>query len=110
MIRWTCLLFLVAAAPAGAAPVTDPVAAEFFEKEVRPLLVERCFSCHGQDKDKDIDAIPGSPPDMRRLSQGCSFAPRCARRSAACGTTIPEPHFPTPGRMAACLNLQAAAE
>jgi peptide/nickel transport system ATP-binding protein len=60
---------------------------------------------HGQDKARDIDAIPGSPPDMRRLPQGCSFAPRCARRTAACRTTIPEPRFPAPARMAACLNL-----
>ncbi|MEZ6146796.1 MAG: c-type cytochrome domain-containing protein [Planctomycetaceae bacterium] len=25
---------------------------EFFEKEVRPLLVERCHACHGSDKQK----------------------------------------------------------
>jgi peptide/nickel transport system ATP-binding protein len=65
---------------------------------------------HGQDKNHDIDAIPGSPPDMRRLSQGCSFAPRCTRRTAACLTTIPEPRFPAPGRMAACLNLSGNAD
>ncbi|MBO0736196.1 MAG: ABC transporter ATP-binding protein [Alphaproteobacteria bacterium] len=59
---------------------------------------------HGQDRDRDIDAIPGSPPDMRRLPQGCSFAPRCPRRSAPCVTTIPEPRFPAPKRMAACFN------
>src|SRR5271154_835588 len=39
---------------------------------------------HGQARDRDIDAIPGSPPDMRRLPQGCSFAQRCSRRSAEC--------------------------
>jgi peptide/nickel transport system ATP-binding protein len=60
---------------------------------------------HGQRKDQDIDAIPGSPPDMRRLPPGCSFAPRCSRRSTACRTTLPEPRFPVPDRMAACLNL-----
>ena len=65
---------------------------------------------HGQDKDRDIDAIPGSPPDMRRLPPGCSFAPRCGRRSAACRSTVPEPRFPAPDRMAACLNLPEAAE
>jgi peptide/nickel transport system ATP-binding protein len=64
---------------------------------------------HGQDKDCDIDAIPGSPPDMRRLPHGCSFAPRCIRRTAACAVTIPEPRFPGPGRMAACLNLPVDA-
>jgi peptide/nickel transport system ATP-binding protein len=59
---------------------------------------------HGQPRERDIDAIPGSPPDMRRLSPGCSFAPRCTRRVAACRLAVPEPCFPAPGRMAACLN------
>jgi peptide/nickel transport system ATP-binding protein len=65
---------------------------------------------HGQRQDQDIDAIPGSPPDMRRLPQGCSFAPRCPRRSAECRTAIPEPRFPAPGRMAACINLPAGVD
>ena len=60
---------------------------------------------HGQAKDRDIDAIPGSPPDMRRLPQGCSFAPRCARRTAKCRSEIPAPQTPLPDRMAACHNL-----
>jgi peptide/nickel transport system ATP-binding protein len=59
---------------------------------------------HGQDKMRDIDAIPGSPPDMRRLPQGCSFAPRCARRLAACRGTIPDAGVPALGRMVACHN------
>jgi len=63
---------------------------------------------HGQERDRDIDAIPGSPPDMRQLSRGCSFAPRCSRRIAACHTLIPEPRFPSPGRMAACLAVPAS--
>jgi peptide/nickel transport system ATP-binding protein len=57
---------------------------------------------HGQDKDRDIDAIPGSPPDMRRLPQGCSFAPRCARCIAVCRTAIPVTATPVPGRSVAC--------
>ena len=65
---------------------------------------------HGQDKDSDIDAIPGSPPDMRRLSPGCSFAPRCSRRSAVCGTVTPDLRVFPSGQMAACLNLPEAAE
>ena len=64
---------------------------------------------HGQARDRDIDAIPGSPPDLRRLPEGCSFAPRCARRMAACRRTLPEQRFPTPGRMAACLAVAAPA-
>jgi peptide/nickel transport system ATP-binding protein len=57
---------------------------------------------HGQDRDRDIDAIPGSPPDMRRPPQGCSFVPRCARRIAACHRTTPDTHAPAPERLVAC--------
>jgi peptide/nickel transport system ATP-binding protein len=60
---------------------------------------------HGQARDRDIEAIPGSPPDMRRLLPGCSFAPRCTKRVAACRLAVPEPRFAEPGHMAACLAL-----
>ena len=50
-----CLALLIllpgAAAPARAAAAEpSPAEAEFFEKEVRPLLVERCWKCHGESK------------------------------------------------------------
>ena len=60
---------------------------------------------HGQARDRDIEAIPGSPPDMRRLSPGCAFAPRCARRRPECRETVPTPRFPASGRMAACIAV-----
>ena len=31
----------------------------------------------GQARGSDIEAIPGSPPDLRFLPKGCAFAPRC---------------------------------
>jgi cytochrome c553 len=30
----------------------DPSKVEFFEKNIRPVLAEHCFSCHGEDPDK----------------------------------------------------------
>ena len=33
-----------------AAPAISPAAATFFENKVRPVLVEKCASCHGADK------------------------------------------------------------
>jgi hypothetical protein len=37
---------------AVAGRAADPAAIEFFEKRVRPVLVENCFGCHGPQKQK----------------------------------------------------------
>ena len=63
---------------------------------------------HGQPRERDIDAIPGSPPDLRHLPPGCSFAPRCPRRTSDCRRAVPEPRFAEPGHMAACLLVTDA--
>jgi peptide/nickel transport system ATP-binding protein len=60
---------------------------------------------HDQTPDQDIAAIPGSPPDLRRLPPGCSFAPRCGLAMDACRQAFPGPVHPTPGRMARCLRV-----
>ena len=44
------LLAITLLAAAGAARAEDGVA--FFEARVRPVLVERCYTCHGADKQK----------------------------------------------------------
>jgi hypothetical protein len=44
------LLLTALAAGTAAAGQPTPEQAEFFEKEVRPLLAERCFDCHGGKK------------------------------------------------------------
>ena len=60
---------------------------------------------HDQAPEEDIAAIPGSPPDLRRLPPGCSFAPRCSLSMPACRQGFPDPVFPEPGRMARCLRV-----
>jgi peptide/nickel transport system ATP-binding protein len=60
---------------------------------------------HDQAPDQDIAAIRGSPPDLRRLPPGCSFAPRCSLAIEACRQAFPEPVYPAPGRMARCLRV-----
>ena len=60
---------------------------------------------HDQAPDEDIAAIPGSPPDLRRLPPGCSFAPRCSLAMEACRAGFPPPIHPAPGRMARCLRV-----
>ena len=38
---------------------------------------------------KMLKTIPGQPPNLQRLPQGCAFAPRCAFRVAACAERPP---------------------
>jgi oligopeptide transport system ATP-binding protein len=46
--------------------------------------------------------IPGSPPDLARLPQGCRFAPRCRYRQDICVTTPPPLMDVAPGHSALC--------
>jgi peptide/nickel transport system ATP-binding protein len=51
--------------------------------------------------------LPGDPPDLRDLPQGCSFAPRCPRAIDECRTAEPplaSPPGVTPDRLAACIR------
>ena len=62
---------------------------------------------HGQDRSQDIKAIPGSPPDLRRLPAGCSFRPRCTVSMPACREIAPPPVSVAAGRMVRCLRTAA---
>jgi peptide/nickel transport system ATP-binding protein len=59
---------------------------------------------HGQSRDRDIQAIPGSPPDMRRLPPGCSFFPRCAAAVPACAAGMPAPRPVGQGHEVRCIR------
>ncbi|HEV2673028.1 MAG TPA: ABC transporter ATP-binding protein [Aliidongia sp.] len=39
---------------------------------------------HAGMKDRRLDVIPGSPPDLAALPRGCAFAPRCGSVGADC--------------------------
>ena len=58
-----------------------------------------------QPRGSRIEAIPGSPPDLRRLPQGCSFAPRCRYVTEACTVAVPEARLFKDGRMARCIHV-----
>jgi len=59
---------------------------------------------HGQARGRDIEAIPGSPPDLRQPIVGCSFAPRCKFAVPACLTAMPAPVEIGAGQYAACIR------
>ena len=50
MLRLSLLTLAFAPLPAFAADKPTPEQLEFFEKKVRPVLADHCYSCHGEKK------------------------------------------------------------
>src|SRR5579862_9500155 len=42
---------------AGAAPPVTKVAAPGFNRDIRAILIENCFTCHGQDRGKRMAGL-----------------------------------------------------
>ena len=55
-----------------------------------------------QDANKALHAIPGLPPDLAHLPQGCRFAARCTRASDKCRAEEPPLSGPMPDHLFAC--------
>jgi hypothetical protein len=51
-LKATWIVAWLACVGAGAEETVKPTDIEFFEKEIRPLLSEKCYSCHGVEKHK----------------------------------------------------------
>jgi peptide/nickel transport system ATP-binding protein len=51
-------------------------------------LLESFPSLHGERK--VMTGIPGSPPDMQKLPDGCAFRPRCRYALTRCAQDVPE--------------------
>ncbi|MBV9523353.1 MAG: ABC transporter ATP-binding protein, partial [Alphaproteobacteria bacterium] len=49
-----------------------------------------------------LAAIPGQPPNLQRLPQGCAFRPRCTQRMAICATETPALRQDASGTLRAC--------
>ncbi|MEA2910734.1 MAG: peptide/nickel transport system ATP-binding protein, partial [Bradyrhizobium sp.] len=64
----------------------------------------------GQPRGRDIEAIRGSPPDLRRPIVGCSFAPRCKFTIANCTQTLPAPVAVNGDQYACCIRTGHLAE
>jgi peptide/nickel transport system ATP-binding protein len=61
---------------------------------------------HGdRPRDAEIEAIPGSPPDLRQLPPGCSFAPRCRHATGQCTAAVPTPTTIAANHRACCFEL-----
>ena len=58
-----------------------------------------------QDRDIPLEAIAGSPPDLRALPQGCSFAPRCKFAVPDCTVAMPPPVSVSGDHTARCIRV-----
>jgi hypothetical protein len=59
----TLLSFLVSPHAAAEDKPTDPAGEEFFERKIRPILVQHCLRCHGPEKTKGglrLDSLAGA--------------------------------------------------
>lgn len=52
-----------------------------------------------------MDGIPGTPPDLRSMPDGCRFAPRCPHAMEICRTVAPELRTYTERRSEAACHL-----
>jgi len=64
---------------------------------------------HAGMRGRTLQTIVGSPPDLRRLPKGCSFAPRCSRAVDACGEQVPASRSLSGSHSAVCLRLEELA-
>ena len=56
-----------------------------------------------RDADDELHAIPGNPPNLLALPEGCSFRDRCTEAQAACARTPPVWRTPG-GHESHCIN------
>jgi oligopeptide/dipeptide ABC transporter ATP-binding protein len=55
-------------------------------------------------------SIPGHPPPLERMPEGCRFAARCPFATAECTATAPPLRAIAPGQLVACHHADRAAE
>ncbi len=87
------------------AGIADRVQVMYSGKIVERGTVDEIFNCprhpytaglllslpvQKQDRKYGLRTIPGSPPDLRVMLQGCSFAPRCRYAMGVCKKCVPE--------------------
>ena len=59
-------------------------AADLFARPSHPYTVGLIRSVPSVDRQRRLVPIPGTPPDLAAIGQGCPFAPRCPLAAAQC--------------------------
>lgn len=63
-----------------------------------------------QERGRQLDPIPGNPPDMAALGDGCAFAPRCRLAQQRCRDEIPLLTAVDDDHYSACWEIGVARE
>ena len=64
--------------------VETATTAELFARPRHPYTIGLIASVPSIDRSRPLAPIPGSPPDLIAVGEGCPFAPRCAWASEEC--------------------------
>jgi len=62
-----------------------------------------------QHRGAPLEAIAGTPPDLRALPTGCGFAPRCKFAVDHCRAAMPDAVVDSHGHSARCFGVSARA-
>ncbi len=63
-----------------------------------------------RSEQEDLTSIPGSPPDLVTMPEGCKFHPRCPLADERCRTIEPPLEMIRPDHLVACWNWKVAQE
>ena len=80
----TCFSLLIAALTAAVVRGADAPSAEgvaYFEKHIRPLLIERCYECHGAEKQKGGLRLDSREATLQGGDNGPALVPGKAEES-----------------------------
>ncbi len=77
---------------------------DIFHNPRHPYTIGLLGSMPGAEANQDnrLSTIPGAPPDMTALPDGCPFAPRCRFVQDICKTDLPELDDLEPGHAIRC--------
>ncbi len=78
---------------------------DLFARPMMPYTAALLRSVPRADRPRGAvaDPIPGSPPDLRLLPDGCPFQPRCLLAQPECTRILPPLEMKAPGHSAACI-------
>src|SRR6478609_7263436 len=101
MTRWFVALSLgyCATLPTSAADPAakpSPEGVEFFERKVRPLLAEKCYSCHGEKKQSAGLRLDTAAGLKQGADNGPVVAPGDPAKSRLVASVKREGDFPMP--------------